>query len=521
MEPSVVAILGIPVDDYSLDETVETILKMVQAYAIDGRPRQVATVNVDFMVNALSWKKKRSRHPELLHILRHADLVTADGMPIVWASRLLGTPLKERVAGSDLVPALARAAAGREKSVYFLGGSRDLARQAAEVLVRRHPGLVVAGTGAPLVEIEGESLMEAEASDAEIVESINGSGADILLIGFGNPKQELWFHRNRYRLKVPVSIGVGGTFAFITGDVARAPAWMQHNGLEWIFRIVQDPKRLWKRYFIGFFKFSVLLLPVLVYARYHKAKYNLVNRLFRGWLPGEAYQDKPGPAGGIERIRMPGRLDGAYANPAARDMMARVSRARHVILDFSDTRFMDSSGLGLLIRIFKKRHETGNARPYLLGLNRNLIHMLKVSRIWDMVHTHAYDHINDIWSAIRAGSKTVPLELVIGHGPGEAYLYLVGRLDAAAMAGVDTKRLFESLSGRNCLVDLEATEFVDSGGLGFFLKLQKLVNSHGKALVLYHVPAPVRQLFRITRLEALFLVEPDAASARKRIEALS
>jgi len=101
------------------------------------------------------------------------------------------------------------------------------------------------------------------------IEHINRSNADILLIAFGNPKQEIWFDRNRDRLKVPVSIGVGGTFEFITGSVARAPQWMQKAGIEWIFRIVQDPKRLWKRYFVGLFKFGLLIWPAILYYRFY------------------------------------------------------------------------------------------------------------------------------------------------------------------------------------------------------------------------------------------------------------
>jgi exopolysaccharide biosynthesis WecB/TagA/CpsF family protein len=187
------------------------------------------------------------RHPELLDILRRADLVTADGMPIVWTSKLLGVPLKDRVTGADLVPKLTQEAARRQKSIYFLGGRGDVGRQAADLLKKRYPNLKVAGTDAPFVHTEGAALSEAEEEDQAIVERINRSGADILLIGFGNPKQEIWFDRNRNRLKVPVSIGIGGTYEFIVGSVARAPVWMQKTGLEWVFRITQDPWRLWNR----------------------------------------------------------------------------------------------------------------------------------------------------------------------------------------------------------------------------------------------------------------------------------
>ena len=114
-----IAILGIPIENLNIDETVEHIFAMIDAYNRDKRPRQVATVNVDFVVNTLTWRLKYVRHPELLDILRRADLVTADGMPIVWTSKLLGVPLKDRVTGADLVPKLTQEAARRQKSIYL------------------------------------------------------------------------------------------------------------------------------------------------------------------------------------------------------------------------------------------------------------------------------------------------------------------------------------------------------------------------------------------------------------------
>jgi len=117
-----------------MDETVEHIFAMIDAYKEDNRPRQVATVNVDFVVNTLTWGLKHIRHPELLDILWRADLVSADGMPIVWTSKLLGTPLKGRVTGADLVPRLAEEAAKHGKSIYFLGGRGDVGKKAAELL---------------------------------------------------------------------------------------------------------------------------------------------------------------------------------------------------------------------------------------------------------------------------------------------------------------------------------------------------------------------------------------------------
>lgn len=271
MTGETVVVLGIPIDNLSMDEAIAAIFSMVDAYQVDHRPRLVATVNVDFVVNTLTWRLGKVQHPELLDILRRADLVTADGMPVVLTSKLMGTPLKERVTGADMVPRLAMEAARRGKSIYFLGGRGDSAAQAASKLQREYPGFRIAGIDSPHVYVEGTELADFEEFDQPIIERISAAGPDILLIAFGNPKQEVWFNRNRPRLEAAVSIGVGGTFEFITGTVRRAPVWVQRAGLEWAFRITQDPGRLWKRYFVGFFKFGLMIWPAVLYDRYRRA----------------------------------------------------------------------------------------------------------------------------------------------------------------------------------------------------------------------------------------------------------
>ena len=217
--------------------------------------RIAATVNVDFAVNTYRAFKTAPRNPELAAVLRRAELVIADGMPLVWLSRLLGTPLPERVTGADLVPMIAERAARDHVKLYFLGGAEEYTRRAAEILTERYPGLEVAGIDTPFIKLDAP---DAEQLDREICRRINESGASILLVGFGNPKQEIWAERNRANLKCGIAIGIGGTFNFIAGAVKRAPDWMRRSGTEWIFRIIQEPGRLWKRYGFGLLVFNTM-----------------------------------------------------------------------------------------------------------------------------------------------------------------------------------------------------------------------------------------------------------------------
>ena len=247
-------LLGIPFDALTLPQALDRLFELANRPLDDNGCRIAATVNVDFIVNTYFAVKKQPRNPALARILRRADLVVPDGMPTVWLSRLLGTPLPERVTGADLVPLIAERAAKENCKLYFLGGSEESATRTAELLKERYPGLEIE-IDTPFVSLDAPDAAE---KDAEICRRINASGAKILLVGFGNPKQELWLERNRRQLTCGVGIGVGGTFNFLAGKVKRAPQWMRKSGTEWIYRVIQEPGRLWKRYFIGLFLFGIM-----------------------------------------------------------------------------------------------------------------------------------------------------------------------------------------------------------------------------------------------------------------------
>ncbi len=245
-------IFGIPLARLREGEAVDRIVDLAKSRRGAGAAF-VATLNVDFVCNAVS-AFPFGGDDELWGYLKGADLVTADGMPIVLLSRMLGRPLPERVTGADMVPALCRRCAEEGLSVYVLGGDRSVVESAFAKL--GIAGLSIAGVDSSFVDLNG--------CQSEIVERINAAKADVLFVALGNPKQELWMGRNAAKLRVGVMMGIGGTFNFIAGRVRRAPKWVQKSGLEWIYRIIQEPGRLWRRYAYGLVKFSWLsLLHVL------------------------------------------------------------------------------------------------------------------------------------------------------------------------------------------------------------------------------------------------------------------
>lgn len=198
----------------------------------------IVTPNVDHLVRLRKDTQFREAYGR-------AALRLADGMPLLWASRLLGTPLKEKISGSDLFLKLCGRAAAKGMRVFLLGGRPDAAARAGEALRRKFPALEIAGTYCPPYGFEGDA-----GENRKIVRLIKEAKPDILFVGLGAPKQEKWICRHNRACGVPVSIGIGCSFEFTAGLVRRAPVWMQGCGLEWFWRLLMEPGRLWKRYLV-------------------------------------------------------------------------------------------------------------------------------------------------------------------------------------------------------------------------------------------------------------------------------
>lgn len=325
-------LLGIPIDNLNMDETLERIEEFVQTGRTSGVGHQVTTVNVDFIVKA-------TQDSELRYLLQNADLATADGMPLLWASKLLGAPIKSRVAGADLIPLLPEWAAKKGISIYLLGAAPGIAARAAEIFKQRNPDLKIAGVYSP-------PFMPILEMDPMLPEKIRKAHPDILLVAFGNPKQEKWIGMYGQHLKVPVMIGVGGSLDFITGNTKRASPWVQAVGLEWLYRLLQEPKRLWRRYLTDIFVFGFGFLrqwfsmaPLFT----HKSS-KLIIEL-------ELTEE-------TAIIKIQGSL--TYTNLKNFLEVARKARTRRQIrIDLAKTIFLDNPSIGALLNLSKQSQAAG------------------------------------------------------------------------------------------------------------------------------------------------------------------
>lgn len=243
-ELPVVALEGLPIAAARGDAVVDCVF----ASLVRGQGGWLVTANVDFL-------ERTHADPAMRALYTDADLIVADGMPLLWAARLRGTPIPERIAGSDFVWRLAERAAHEGRSLYLLGGDGDAATRSAEVLRARWPGLRVVGWSSPRISspVTAEEL-------APIREELLRLRPDLVYVAFGSPKQEHLIRALREELPGAWMMGCGISLSFIAGDVSRAPQWMQRIGLEWFHRLLQEPRRLFARYILRDLPFTLGLL---------------------------------------------------------------------------------------------------------------------------------------------------------------------------------------------------------------------------------------------------------------------
>jgi len=235
-----ITILDVRIDNVSYGDA----LARVETFLREGGLHQIATVNPEFVVMAQT-------NAEFRHVLNTAALNVPDGVGLMWASRHLGTPLREHVTGQELVDRIAALAAERGDRIFFLGAREGIAERAAAALAAKYPRLQAAGcyAGSPAREEEDD-----------IVARVNAANAQILFVAYGPPKQELWIARNAARLaqRVTLAMGVGGTFDTLAGIVPRAPQWVRNAGFEWTYRLLREPRRLKRQLAIPYFMWLVV-----------------------------------------------------------------------------------------------------------------------------------------------------------------------------------------------------------------------------------------------------------------------
>lgn len=531
-----IAILGVPFDPVTMSEAIAIVGRMVAS----RRPHYVVTANVDFLAQARA-------DVELRRILMDAHLVLCDGTPVVWASRLLGNPLPERVAGADLAPQLIRIASEKNLRLFFLGGTPESMERAIGKVKTTHPRLQIDGYSPPF-----DHLLEMDHD--EIKRRIAQAAPDMLFVCFGCPKQEKWIAMHYQSLGVPVAVGVGGTIDFLAGQLKRAPLWMQRTGTEWIFRLLQEPRRLFRRYARDLWMFGGLLLAQWWAMQLPKAF------RWRAWEPKWLRPETvppPGEKGNEEGLNRPllerkGTGAGSFVpGPLLRHDLKKAGRAssrlkseakwqwiqlpcsldvetvkndallcdpiladgRDCLLQMDRVEFIDSTGMAWLMRLHKRIRATGR---HLVLVARSVA----ARRALKLIHLEDFFASAPDFAAAQSMLKNFALE---GNGCVQCRSYPARRIlpkqvvtwrgeITAANAGPiwnATEKLMlpggESLN--TLVIDLSQVRFMDSSGLGLMVRARRLARQHGLQLNFAGLQPAVLNVLRIARLESFLLKE--------------
>ncbi len=245
-----VNILGTPVSSLTMDELFrdwETVIK-------EGKKAQVCITPVNSILAARATARVQE-------IYKHADYVLCDGVPVKWASKFLGDPIKERITGLDVLPRIFLFASRHEFSIFLLGASPGVADTLKKVMEAKHPGVKIVGTFVPPFR-----AVFSKEENQKMIDAINTVKPDILLVSLTAPKQDIWIAENLDKLETHVAIGIGGAFEVAAGMIKRAPLWMQKSGLEWLYRFLQEPKRMFRRYFME----APVFIPLIIKQRFSK-----------------------------------------------------------------------------------------------------------------------------------------------------------------------------------------------------------------------------------------------------------
>ncbi len=467
-EPVLTVLLGLPFHDVTLEETLDYCREAMKGDA----PRYLVTANVDFTTQAYE-------DPDLKKIVFFADRVVCDGMPLVWLSRLFGYPLRERVAGSDMVPRLLDICGQEKYGVYFFGSDRTTLEEAKVIVEQRYPGLRVVGIDSPpfgaVIEWDNDALCQ----------RMRASGAKLLLACLGCPKQERWIFAHHREAGIPLSIGVGASLDFITGKQKRAPRWMQKTGLEWFWRMSSSPSRLVARY--G--KDLIFLTKASLRQAWSQRRRDII---------AEKLLDLPAaePEGTTEVTSL--AWSGSLQKSALAGAPMPESITSPVLLDTSRVTFTDSSGLGQLALLVRKCRTAGQM---LIVVNPSGVFRGAI----------ANSQMDSLFPVVDSESAAMELIALAGNSgavrkhadDGVVWVSFNRPLDAPYHDEMMTilEEAISSPGTKTLVVDLKEVGFIDSRAVGGLIRAWKTMGARGGSMFLARVNPPVREIVALLRLD--------------------
>jgi len=441
-----ISLLGIFLAKGNLHQIAKEILKQKTGY--------VSTVNLDFLARAYG-------HPpfhEYCDILRQSTIATADGMPLVWLSRFLGDPLKERVTGADLFPLLVKHINEKKGNICFIGGAPEEKKVIERVFKAHYPDLKTIAIIPYQIHTQGEELADAKTRDTLILEEIAKAKPDILFLGLGSPKQEIWYQRIKTRASLPITIGVGGALNFLIGTKKRAPLSWQRLGLEWLYRLIQEPSRLWQRYFWDAWTFFRLATPLMC-TRFRSKTISHPHRSL--FFLSKKHR--------VQLIKMPDYLSDAniFENAASCDTL---------ILDCTHFRHASLQGLFHLANLYRNCNTIITCR-----MRKSTRFFLKLHRLFDLIEPTLSSSIENVVFQLKKRCQE-PF-LAISQDAGIVHIHLLGQIEGSV------EKVLEMTQQKTVFCHLNYVSHITQNGFLFLATWKRALERSGGKLLLQN-PSP-------------------------------
>ncbi len=511
--PDTTVILGIPIDNLDLNETIARIFTLAEDYELDGRPRTAVLVDIDTII-CLNAGSQNVYDPDgrLINILRQSDLMIPAGFPVAWAARIVGTRLRQRFSGEQLFQNFLRCAEKNEKSIFLLGNGPGFNHYAVQVIKQAHPGLKIAGTPVPAPD-------ETKSRDFRdsLLEKINADAADFLILDLREPATGAWFEKYRYRLYVPLTIVVIGTRGLLRAACKKHRSrsryfspWKTASGLPMVL------PGIWKRFFYSSMMFGLTIMPLVLYQQYKQLAY----KLFRTKAPVtsiKSHFSKSGRGIALRVISLPDPLDASVVEEIKQELKHLIEIASKVVLDFSAVNFMDSSGLGLLLSLWRTA-AAKNCEIFIINIRPPVYRFLRLSRTLDFFEKNMCENIDDVIGVLCQRSDSAPfyyLALIRGNA---AVFHMYGELDASRVIDMDFSAVIDTIGEKHAVFNLSGLDFIDSAGMQFFVKIHRYTAGNGRTCILCGLRQHVYQVFRIMRLDRMFAITDDLSAAETLLQ---
>lgn len=496
-------LLGVPIDNLGLDEAVDRIFSMTDACARDGRPRLAVAVDADTIIRLNAKPNARTgQSRDWINAMRHSDLMMPMGRATAWAARSMGTRLKPPFSGDQWFDKFLRLAEKKQKSLFLVGSSSREVNAAADLLRPAYPDLRLAGW---VAFGSRHSQKPDNSPDTGLVDEINSSYADFLLIDLQDPRVGSWLGRHRHRLNIPVTLAFTGSRQ-ITSAIAKHLQG-KHGNIPLFLYII------WRQFLHTPVVFGFKLLPIVLYQQYQY----LAHKLFHVRLPTAPVKASMSrsPQGTILKIIvLPDPLDASVIGEIKDELKSMIRQAPKIVLDLSGVYFMDSSGLGLLLALWRTA-AAENRQIFLVGVQPPVYRFFKVSRTLDFFEKSILpdqDAAIALLSRNSRGSSFYYLAVIRGSA---TVFHLYGQLDAPSAAAMDMESIIETIGDRNAIFNLAGLKFIDSAGMHLFIQIQRHAARNGRTCIFCGLTPQVQQLFEILRLDKFFFVTEDIPAAEK------